>query len=84
MNSDIVKPMPASAPAPASCRQEYSAGFTASRSRTASAEAPTQAERLADDQTGDDGEHQRLVAAATRRSLSTTPALASANSGSTR
>ena len=29
MNSDIVKPMPASAPAPASCRQEYSSGLLA-------------------------------------------------------
>ena len=32
MNSDMVKPMPASAPAPASCRQEYAAGFSASPS----------------------------------------------------
>ena len=41
MKSDIVKPMPESAPAPASCRHEYAAGFTAMRSRTASAEATT-------------------------------------------
>jgi hypothetical protein len=39
MNNDIVKPMPANAPAPASCRHEYASGFCASPNRTASAEA---------------------------------------------
>ena len=39
MNSDIVNPMPASAPAPASCRQEYAAGFSAMPSFTASHDA---------------------------------------------
>ena len=39
MNSDMVKPMPASAPAPASCRQVYAVGFSASASQTAAADA---------------------------------------------
>ena len=47
MNSDIVKPMPASAPAPASLRQEYSAGFTAIRKRTASQAATKNMRRMA-------------------------------------
>jgi hypothetical protein len=41
MNSDMVKPMPASAPAPANWRQEYSFGFVATPSRTARTEAST-------------------------------------------
>ena len=35
MNSDMVKPMPASDPAPASCRHEYSGGLTAIPAATA-------------------------------------------------
>jgi hypothetical protein len=41
INSDIVKPIPASAPAPASWRQEYSSGLVATPSRTASTDATT-------------------------------------------
>ena len=39
MKSDIVKPMPARAPAPANCRHVYSAGLTAMPARTAAAAA---------------------------------------------
>src|SRR5689334_14511724 len=39
MKSDIVKPMPARAPAPANCRHVYSAGLTAMPVRTAAAAA---------------------------------------------
>ncbi len=39
MKSDIVKPMPARAPAPANCRHVYSAGLTAMPARSAKAAA---------------------------------------------
>src|SRR5215475_11952866 len=39
IKSDIVKPMPARAPAPANCRHVYSAGLTAMPPRTAAAAA---------------------------------------------
>ncbi len=62
MNNDMVKPMPARAPAPVSWRHEYSAGFTAAPSFTASTEAATRPKRLADDEPRDDGRHQQVVA----------------------
>lgn len=37
MTGDMVKPMPASVPAPASCRHVWAFGFSAAPSRTASA-----------------------------------------------
>src|SRR5690349_16165270 len=41
MNSDMVKPMPANAPAPINCRHEYSSGLVAIPSLTAIADADT-------------------------------------------
>ena len=65
MNSDIVKTMPAKAPAPASWRQKYSSRLTAKPSRTTSAGNRHQSERLADHQRGHDRQHQGFVAAGT-------------------
>src|SRR5688500_17737070 len=82
MNSDIVNPMPASAPAPASCRQVYAEGFSAMPSRTASADAPSSPSGLPTTSPITiavmSGPCPPITAAD-----SGTPALASANTGST-
>jgi hypothetical protein len=83
MNSDIVKPMPASAPAPASCRQEYSSRFTASPSLTANADAAMKPSGLPITSPAAiasiNGSRPSKTCAPTA-----TPAFASANTGSTR
>lgn len=79
---DIVKPMPASAPAPASCRQVYSGGLVASPTRTANqasmsmpAGFPTTSPRMI--------ASIRLPWVWTTSSEMITPAFASAKSGNT-
>ena len=83
MNSDIVNPMPASAPAPSSCRHEYAAGLTAMPAHTASAGTIMKPDGLADDEPEHDRGDQHLPArehAGRQRDAR----VASANSGSTR
>lgn len=82
MKSDMVKPIPDRAPAPASCRHEYSWGLAAIPRRTASADAATIP-------SGFPTTSPTITASMswpwprTTLVLMTTPALASANSGST-
>src|SRR5512134_2168001 len=82
MNSDIVNPIPASAPAPASCRHVYASGLAATLNRTATHDAATIPTGLPITSPS--------TIASTRRpwpsrmpAAHTRPALASANSGST-
>jgi hypothetical protein len=83
MNNDMVKPMPANAPAVASWRHEYSSGLVAQFSRTASAHAGTRP-------TGLPMTRPHMMASGrgtwvlSTFVLSRTPAFASANSDSTK
>ena len=58
MKSDIVKPMPASAPAPASCLHVYTSGFTAMPARTAAVAARRIPAGFPTAQPSDDGRHE--------------------------
>ena len=82
INSDMVKPIPASAPAPINCRHEYSSGLVAIPSHTAIADADTNPRGLPIT--------NPTIIASMRGSwpvnasgVTATPALARANSGST-
>ena len=62
MNNDMVKPIPASAPAPANCAHEYSLGFTATFS-DCKRRSQHDSERLAYRQSDNDRRHQSLAPA---------------------
>jgi hypothetical protein len=82
MKSDMVKPMPASAPAPASCRHEYAAGFSASPDQTATADAATRPSGLPSTSPATIARTSGPFPPRTS-GLSATPAFASAKMGST-
>ena len=62
MNKDIVKPMPESAPAPATCRHEYSCGLIGDAEAHGERAEEQHSERLADHEAADDGDDQRPMA----------------------
>ena len=73
MKSDIVKPMPASVPAPASCRHEYPAGLTAMPARTAAGRREEDPSGLPRTRPADDRGDERLMPGEARPSRSRRP-----------